>query len=246
MCHEYRIRPGADSYGFVVGIMLLDTRAPFIPGDVGNASTYEIPVLYRTVLGATVTSVLGQGGESLSDQVVSVARDLEQMGVRVISSDCGFMLRYQKRVAEAVKVPVILSSLLQLPLLEQTLSSKGKIGVITASRKDLSDQLLELSGLREQGRVVIQGLEEQPGFRSAILDETGVLVPEEVRREVVAIAVKMVRQHPEIGPILLECSCLPPYAHAVQQATGRPVFDFITMINQFIAASFRKPFTGFY
>jgi hypothetical protein len=63
---------------------------------------------------------------------------------------------------------------------------------------------------------------------------------------VVATAVGMIDDHPEIGPILLECSNLPPYAHAVQEATGRVVFDFITLINLFYRACVRTPFQGIY
>ena len=60
------------------------------------------------------------------------------------------------------------------------------------------------------------------------------------------VAKELVASHPEVGPILLECSNMPPYAHAIQRVTGRPVFDFTTLIGVYFAASFRKPFTGFY
>jgi hypothetical protein len=245
MAREFRIRPHADCYGFAVGILLVDTRTPFIPGDVGNASTYSYPVLFQTVAGATVAKVLARD-ESLADRVVDAAAKLEQMGVRAIASDCGFMLRFQEKVAEAVRVPVILSSLLLLPLLEQTLAGHGKIGIITADGQKLTADLLHLAGLREKDCVVVRGLESQPYFRAPVLDETGILVPEEIEKEVVSVARDLVERHPEIGPILLECSCLPPYAHAVQKATGRPVLDFVTMIDLFSNAAFRTPFAGFY
>ncbi len=61
--------------------------------------------------------VLEQGEEFLIDNIIVVAKDLEKMGVRAITSDCGFMIRFQKKVAASVDVPVILSSLLLLPLL---------------------------------------------------------------------------------------------------------------------------------
>jgi hypothetical protein len=38
---------------------------------------------------------------------------------------------------------------------------------------------------------------------------------------------------------------LPPYGAAVQQATGLPVFDFVTMINYVYTAVVKQRFTGF-
>ena len=56
---------------------------------------------------------------------------------------------------------------------------------------------------------------------------------------------KMIRdEHPEIGAILLECSDLPPYAWAVQKASGLPVFDFISLINWVKASVVQKPYFG--
>ena len=54
---RYEIRD-ADTYGHAIGILLLDYRGPFIPGDVGNATTYGYPVLYKLVEGLTLDRVL--------------------------------------------------------------------------------------------------------------------------------------------------------------------------------------------
>jgi hypothetical protein len=49
---------------------------------------------------------------------------------------------------------------------------------------------------------------------------------------------------PEIGAILLECSDLPPYAWAIQNATGLPVFDFQTLIKWVKGAVVQVPYYG--
>ena len=49
----YAARRGQVAYGYSIGIVCLEYFLPFIPGDVGNASTYDFPVLYREVKGAT-------------------------------------------------------------------------------------------------------------------------------------------------------------------------------------------------
>lgn len=241
----YTVRGNAESYGHAVGIILVDVRTPFIPGDVGNASTYSFPVVYRTAGDVSLDRLINQGDKSLTPSVIAVARELENLGVRAITSDCGYMLHFQKEVAAAVSVPVILSSLLQLPLLESAVGG-AKIGIICANKRRLAPELLDLAGMRDTSRAVIYGLEDCPAFRSPILDEEPVLDDVKIEKEVTDTARAMLADHPDVGAVLLECSNLPPYAHAVQRAVSRPVFDFTTMINLFQSAAFRRPFAGFY
>jgi hypothetical protein len=47
----YRTRRSAESYGQAIGILLIDVRLPFIPGDVANASTFAYPVVRDQVEG---------------------------------------------------------------------------------------------------------------------------------------------------------------------------------------------------
>ena len=112
---KYRKRD-ADSYGHAVGILMIDYRGPFIPGDVGNATTYGYPVLYKVVKGLTFDRVLARD-PTFDEAVVVAAKELEAAGVRAISSDCGFLVHYQSAVQKAVRVTVCLSSLLQIPFL---------------------------------------------------------------------------------------------------------------------------------
>ena len=93
---------------------MLDYRGPFIPGDVGNATTYRYPVLFKVVKGLTFDRVLAADKEVEAD-IIEAARELERFGVRGISSDCGFLVQYQRAVASAVRIPVFMSSLLQIP-----------------------------------------------------------------------------------------------------------------------------------
>ena len=43
---------GKTVFGATVGILMLETRFPRIPGDMGNALTWPFPVQYRVVRGA--------------------------------------------------------------------------------------------------------------------------------------------------------------------------------------------------
>lgn len=241
---KYRAR-NADTYGHAVGILLLDYRGPFIPGDVGNATSYGYPVLFKLVKGLTLDRVLA-GDAACEAAVVEAAKELEAFGVRGISSDCGFLIQYQEAVKKAVKVPVFMSSLLQIPFLAQMFESSRPVGCITATRQKLGNRVLELAGVRSEINVVIEGMEDQPHFKQAILEEGGELDSELIEAETVACAKALHSRHPDMGAIVLECSMLPPYAKAVQDATGLPVFDFITMINYFHEGTHRKPYCGYY
>ena len=129
---KYRARD-ADTYGHAVGILLLDYRGPFIPGDVGNATSYDYPVLYKLVKGLTFERVKA-GDQDVIDDIVEAARELERFGVRGITSDCGFLVKYQAAVAASVKVPVCMSSLMQIPFLSQMFDPSRPIGCLTAAR----------------------------------------------------------------------------------------------------------------
>ena len=49
---------GKAIYGAPLGILMLDARFPRIPGDMGNATTWPFPVLYRVVKGASPERVV--------------------------------------------------------------------------------------------------------------------------------------------------------------------------------------------
>lgn len=242
----YAARPNAQSYGHEIGVLLIACLNPFPPGDVGNAWTYNYPVLYETIYDVTIDSLVNKGDRSMVEAVIRAAKKLRDYGVRAITSDCGYMLLFQKEVAAALDIPVMLSSLLQLPFIASTLAPGASIGVICANKERLMPSLINEAYPIQSRPLHIAGLEDAPAFRHAILDENGSLDSDAVEKEVVDRAVRLVEEHPDIGAILLECSNLPPYAAAVQQATGRHVFDFITMIDYMQAAGRRKVYTGGY
>src|SRR5215218_675944 len=110
-------RERARFYGAPVGILLLDCVAPYVPGSVGNASTYRRPVRFRPIPGCTVERLICAPDDALEAAVVEGARELVAEGAGVLSSNCGFMLRSPRAVGEAVDALVALSRLLLVPFL---------------------------------------------------------------------------------------------------------------------------------
>jgi hypothetical protein len=236
------------SYGEAVGILLLDSPVPFIPGDVANATSYTFPVRFKKVEGFTVERALAKD-PGIYPALAAAAKDLEANGVRMITSDCGFMALHQEKLKAALKIPVCLSSLFQLPFIRQTLGRGKKIGIITASADSLTPDFLKGIGIDPdpvpgQTDLVIRGVEDCPEFFSAAIEEKGTLDDEQVRKEMARIAEDLARNK-DLGAILLECSLLPPYAAAVHQATGLPVYDYITMITYLFSAAVPRTYHGF-
>lgn len=245
--HVFRTNPGRRVYGVAIGILLQDCNVPFLPGDVGNATSYDFPVLYDTVEGASTQTVVHEGA-ALEESFIAAAKRLERDGVRAITGDCGYMIRYQRAVADAVSVPVFLSSLLQLPTLLTMVGARSKVGVLVASGASFDRGLLQLAGVprAEDERVVVAGLEDGPYFRAGVLDDTGELDRERVEQEVVGAAVALCDREPSTKVIVLECSNIPPYAAAVRRATGRLVFDYIGFISYVHRATDPRGFSGLY
>ncbi|MDD4364747.1 MAG: aspartate/glutamate racemase family protein [Synergistales bacterium] len=242
----YRIKSRSRSWdGQAIGILILDAAYPCVPGNVGNATTFPFPVRYKEVSGASSYRLLTERDPELLKPFIDGAKALEAEGVRAITGACGFMALFQPQVAEAVDVPVFLSSLLQVPFICRTLTSKQKVGIITASAACLTDEHFANVGITKEMPTVIYGMEDQDEFRTSVLDEKGTMDSDLVEREVVGVAERMVAENPDVAAIVLECSDLPPYAHAVHRATGRPVFDFITMIKYVHSALVPRPYEGY-
>ena len=101
------------------------------------------------------------------------------------------------------------------------------------------------SGVNAPQRLCIRGLEHKEHFVSAVIKEEGLLDSQRIEKEVVDVAEQMVAEDPKVKIMLLECSMLPPYAAAVQEAVNLPVFDFVTMINYVFSAVVRRRYQGF-
>lgn len=238
---------GRAVYGEAIGILLFDTKYPKIPGDVGNATTYPFPVRLKAVKG----SVLGLEGIRKHDPTqlkafIEDAMELESDGVRAITTSCGFNIVFQDDLANAVNIPVFASSLLQLPLVQKMLPKGKKIGIITSNSKlffELKDEILSKAGVNPSTPVAIAGLEDEKNL--ANVTNEPFLDFKKAESDVVKVAKKLVLENPDVGAIQLECHNLPPYGKALQDATGLPIFDILTLVDLIYGATVKKRYTGF-
>src|SRR5699024_9301219 len=144
-----------------------------------------------------------------------------------------------------IKVPVFMSSLLQIPFISTMLRKDEKIGIICSKASYFDGSLLENMGVNTNTPIFVRGLEDKENFANAAHEEKGIIDTELIEEEVVSRAKEMVRDDPQIIVILLECSSLPPYADAIQKAVNLPVFDYITMIKYVHSALVQKKHNGY-
>jgi Asp/Glu/hydantoin racemase len=230
-----RIASGGKAiYGAPLGILMLEARFPRIPGDMGNGTTWPFPVLFRVVRGADPERVVLQGARGLLPDFIAAARDLVDLGAEAITTNCGFLSLFQRELAEAVNVPVATSSLMQVPWVQATLPPGQRVGVITVSRGSLTDAHLDAAGVPRDVPVVgTEGGREF--FRVLIKAEKTDMDVALAEADIVAAGRDLVARHPEVGAIVLECTNMPPYAAALREAVGLPVYDIYTMITWFHA-----------
>ena len=235
---------GKRIYGYAIGILMLEARFPRIPGDMGNATTWDFPVLYKVIKRATPDAVVRKGEERLLEPFVAGAKALEREGVRAITTNCGFLAMFHQEIASAVSVPVFTSSLMQVPLVYAMLKPDQKVGIITISAESLTPKHLTAIGIDTIPHVIV-GTEGEAEFSRKILNNALNLDVGKSRAELVRVASRMIRHHPEIGAIVLECTNMTPYASAIQEKTGLPVFDIYTLVNYVYHAVVRKGFSGY-
>ena len=237
---------GRNLYGIPIGVLMLDGHFPRVPGDAGNATTWPFPVLFRVVRGASPDAVVRRVDQGRWLQhFLDAARELEAAGIRAITTNCGFLVLFQRELQQQVKVPMLTSSLLQVPWLAALLPPDRKIGVLTIEARSLTSHHLQAAGIRDDMPVVIRGLEDSGGyFTQHVLGNKLELDVARCETEHVDAARVMQQEHPDIGAIVLECTNMPPYAHAIHQATGVPVYDITTLVRWAVTGIQRQPFVG--
>ncbi len=205
----------------VLGVLMLDTRFPRVPGDIGHAASFAHPVLHAVVRGASARRVVHQADPALLDPFIEAGRTLVGQGATAITTSCGFLVLMQQALQAALPVPVWTSSLLLLAELRNA-------GVVTVDAAVLTPAHLRCAGAA--AGVPIEGLEPGCAFQRTLLEDLPALDQADASAQTVAASLHLVHRHPQLEHIVLECTNMPPYANAVRRATGRSVHDITTLI----------------
>lgn len=219
-----------------LGILMLETKFERIVGDIGNPKSFNMPVKFNIVSGATVNRVVKEPDRELIDIFIKAGKELQEDGVKALTTSCGFLALFQKEIAEQLEIPFYSSSLIQIPFVHSIMG--GPIGILTARKASLTSR--HLAGVRaDHVPTVIYGMDDKPGFTSAIVEQTDQLDKEKIEKEMVEKALELYRDHPEIKAIILECTNMPPYIEAIKRVIPLPVFDIFTLTD-YVFSSFSK------
>jgi len=226
-----RVHGGTPLAGAAVGILMLDSRFPRIPGDMGNALSWPFPVHYRVVRGATPQKIVSPDDPDLLRPFFNAAKELVADGVKGVTTTCGFLTLYQKALSEALPVPVVTSSLMQVDMVNRILPQGRRAGVLTISASALTADHLAAANVPDGTPIgTTEGGQE---FTKAILSGSTSLDVTAAEADIVTAARAMQDTHTGLGAIVLECTNMVPYADAVAAATGLPVYSIHTLITWF-------------
>jgi Asp/Glu/hydantoin racemase len=240
------VRGGYNTYGFTIGILMLESSFPRIPGDTGNASSFRYPVRLRPVKGADHQRLILERDPTLLEPFIGAARDLEAQGVKAITTNCGFLALFQKQLAASLSVPVFTSSLMMVPMIASMLGPDQKLGIMTVNASALGEEHYNGVGWSsEDYPIVVAGMEHEPLFTKVFVEDRHEFDVQQMEADMINVAKRLVTEHPDVAAILFECTNMPPYSHAVQGAVGLPVFHIFGLIDLVFQAFHWKPYDGF-
>jgi len=220
-----------------IGVLNLDVEPDRVaaqedtPGFLRSDETLPFKVKKEIVRGATIERVVREDPE-LIPSFVKAAKTLEARGAKAIVGDCGFISAYQGIISGAVSIPVASSSLLLVPLAHHLTGKNKRVGIITAEAKALAERHFQAVGWNSDDiPIVVKGMDEYPAEHwEPFMDHR------KKRDNIVKLAEAMLEENRDIGAIVLECTLIQPYARAIHESTGLPVYDITTLAKLMYSA----------
>lgn len=225
-----------------IGVLCLDTAFTKIPGHIRNPTTFDFPVDYQVVHGATPQRMVTEADPTLLDPFIIAAKELQARGVAAITSGCGFLVIFQQQLAGAVQIPLYSSSLIQVPMVHRMLGADRKVGLLVAKKAALTPRHLKAIG-GDSVPICVAGMDAGPEFREVILEgRRDELNADRLGEEVLHEIDQLAAANPDMGALVIECTDLVPYGHAIQDRLGLPVFDIVTLTEMVHRTLSHRPF----
>ncbi len=212
-----------------LGLLMLHTRFPRPPGDIGHPGTFAFPVLRRVVEGATPDRIVRGRDIAALSPFIEAGQVLVAQGCDAIGTSCGFLALWQRELQAALPVPVWTSSLLQLAG-----RAPRSCGVVTIEAASLT--AAHFIAVGADPATPVEGITPGSALHRTLLCDLPELDEADAEQQVLAAAHRLLRRQPMLGTLVLECTNLPPYARALRRATGCRVLDVTTLLDARMAA----------
>lgn len=247
-----KARRGQVAYGMGLGIILLDDVYPGFPGDVRNASAYPFPIQYEVAKGVDIQRLVFDKDKSpCLAPLMAAAKHLERLGCRAIAAECGYFSYFQREIAAAVRVPVFMSSLLQVPLAQQAVGIQNLIGIVCGTRCNLTPTHLQSVGVDPTSNLVIAGAMDDyacPQFdnlwNADVRQEIPVADYETSEVDFVSLCKDFIGRNPSMRALVLECTGFQPFARAAQREVDIPIFSWSTLLDFAYSVVVHRDFYG--
>ncbi len=217
-----------NAQAFRLGVLMLDTRFPRFPGEIGHPQTFPFAVDTERIAQAKVGRVVvdQELPEELVETFCEGAQRLRQRGAGLIATSCGFLAPLQSRLAAVSGCPVITSSLVLLPLLRALYGPQAPVAVLTFDAQRLGTRHLP----RNVEPLLIGGLDRDAALYRAIAEDRPELDRGDAEAETLSAAHRLCQGAARPAALLLECTNLSPYKPALRAALGLAVYDIVDAV----------------
>lgn len=247
-----RARPDRRAYGMGLGVILLDDVYPGFPGDVRNASGYPFPIQYEVAEGVDIHRLVVEEDKSpCLAPLLRAAQRLERLGCRAIVGECGYFAYFQREVAAAVKAPVFMSSLLQVPLAQQIIGPESVVGILMAEVRYLTERHLRSVGIVMGSNYVVGGAMDEGRcvefnhlWTGGLRTDPPAADYRKAEAEFLAVATEFYHRYPQMGALVLECTGFPPFARALQREIDIPIFSWGTLLDYAYSVVVHRDYYG--
>ena len=172
-------------------------------------------MLYHVVSDVNVNDILSPEGHKYLRPFISAAKQLEDRGVKAITTSCGCLALFQSELSKSVSVPLFASTLLQVPLVHRMLRPEQKVGVIAADATLLTNAHYQASGWSTaEIPIAVSSMRLDGEFSKLMLQNEDISIKvdfDEVEKEVCGVVRAFVNGISS-GALVLECTNLVPYA----------------------------------
>ena len=141
-----------------------------------------------------------------------------------------------RSLADSVHIPVFTSAIMLVPLVRQMINRDREIAIFTERPWNLTEDHFNQAGFSSRDiPVVVSGMPEGSPFPALFIDG-GLEEEREVLQQCMEeMTARHMREHPNTGAIVFECTNFGPFSRQVQDIARVPVFG-INQLLEYIAA----------